>query len=357
MTLARAVHVGDDALAVLDELAPFIDARSTTFCTSSAWLRAAARHLPGRPVVLTVRSGGRPVGVGALSMTTRRGVHRVELLGGDLNDYGQFYSDGEAAAAELADVLVTWLASHRYWSLLCGQMAEDDPMIGLLSGRLPGATVEQGPPMPQILGIGTDFPISRNRRHQQAKAINRIEGDGLRWEKVVVNDGPTLDRWLPQVIELRRQRDHAAGRRSHLDNPAMLEFYETVVRDFVSRGRAAIYLLAIEGQVAGFTLAMYDDGAHRVLDGRVADDLQRYRGGMLCNVMALTHAAEAQDVTTFDWLRGITEAKRGNHISHRVDLVAASHRAVVAIDKWEHSARQRIKAVLPAAAVRQLVER
>ena len=356
-TLVREVHVGADAAVRLEELASFVDGLSDTFCTSSAWLLAAARHLPGRPVVITVRAGDIPVALGALSVTTRRGVRRVELLGGDLNDYGRLFWTDEVAAAALADELASWLGRHRYWSLLLGQLAADDPMLALLSDRIPGATVEQGPPMPRIIGIGTDFPISRNRRHQQAKAINRIEGDGLAWEKVVVNDEQTLDRWLPAVIELRRQRDHAAGRRSHLDDPAMLRFYETVVRDFVTRGRAGIYLLAIEGRVAGFTLAMYDDGAHRVLDGRVADDLQRYRGGMVCNVMALMHAAELPDVTTFDWLRGVTEAKRGNHIGHRVGLVAASHRAVVAVDRWEDAARRRIKAALPDAAVRQLVER
>jgi hypothetical protein len=199
--------------------------------------------------------------------------------------------------------------------------------------------------------------VSRNRRRQAIKATNRIEVDGHAWEKVVVDDQATLDRWLPQVIELRRVRDHASGRRSHLDNPAMASFYEAVVRDFVARGRAALYLLVVEETIAGFTLAMYDDGAHRVLDGRVADELLRYRGGMVCNVWALTHAADDPDVTVFDWLRGRSEAKRGNHEEFRVGLQAASHRAVTAVDGWEHAARQRIKAALPAAAVRQLVER
>lgn len=356
-TLVANVHEGDEAVATLDTLAEYVDSHSTAFCNSSAWLGAAARHLPGRPVVVTVHAGTTPVAVAALSVSSRRGVRRVELLGGDQNDYGQLVHDDERSAAVLVEALTSWLPRRRYWSLRFGQLASDDAIVGHLAERLPGASVTPGPPMPQILGIGTDFPISRNRRHQMSKALNRIEADGLAWEKVVVADTDALDRWLPAVIALRRQRDHASGRRSHLDHPGVLAFYEAVVRDFVARGRAAIYLLAIEGQVAGFTLAMYDEGVHRVLDGRVADDFQRYRGGTVCNVMALIQAAEAPDVTTFDWLRGRTEAKRGNHEDQRVDLVAASHRTVVAMDEWEHAARQRVKAALPAAAVRQLVER
>lgn len=356
-TLVRGMHVGNDAVALLDDLALYVDRHSSAFCTSAAWWQAAARHLPGTPVVMTIHANGVPVAVGALSVATRRGVRRIELLGGDLNDYGQFCYDDEEAAAALADLLADWIRGVRYWSLRCGQMAADDPMSALLSERLPGVTLTPGQPMPQILGIGTDFPVSRNRRHHMSKALNRIEADGLAWEQVVVDDEHKLDRWLPAVIKLRRQRDHASGRRSHLDHPAVLGFYEAVVRDFVGRGRAAIYLLVIEGRVAGFTLAMCDDGAHRVLDGRVADDLQRYRGGMVCNVMALMHAADAPDITLFDWLRGRTEAKRGNHEAYRVDLVAASHRAVLAVDEWERSTRQRIKGALPAAAVRHLVER
>jgi hypothetical protein len=62
-------------------------------------------------------------------------------------------------------------------------------------------------------------------------------------------------------------------------------------------------------------------------------------------------------VTTFDWLRGSSEAKFGNHVSRRVGLRAASSALVTVVQDWEDAARHRIKAALPDAAVRKLVAR
>lgn len=349
--------VGSEALTLLDGLAAHIDSHSTAFCTTHAWLTAAARHLTAQPVVIAVREGGEPVGVAALSVTSRRGARRVEILGGDQNDYAQFYCADDRAALMLATAIADWLDDLGRWSLRFEQLAADDPVLAALRTLVPGSTVAPGPPMPQIIGVGTDYRISKNRRSQERQATNRITNDGRTWEKVVVADEGALDRWLPHVIDLRRRRDHAAGRRSHLDDAARLTFYEAVVRDFVSRGRAVIYLLVVDGAVAGYHLTMLDGDTYRMLDGRVADELQRYRGGMVTSLMAMTAAAEAPEVTTYDWLRGKTESKFGNHEAHRVELRAASHRLVTAVDDWEATARRRVKAALPAAAVRRLVAR
>lgn len=355
--MANSVAVGDDAVATLDRLAPYIDRHSSAFCTSSAWLAAAARHLPGTPVAVTVHCAGTPVALAALSVVHRRGARRLELLGGDLNDYGPLFHDSAEAAVALADAIAGWVHEQRRWRLDLRQLDANDPVLPALAERLPGAVLEAGPPMPQIVGVGTEYRVSRNRRKNATNATNRITADGHAWERVVVDDAEKLARWLPAVVRLRRVRDHAAGRRSHLDEPAVLAFYEDVVRDAVVRGRAAINLLAVDGEVAGYALAMYDGTAHRLFDGRVAEDFQRYRGGMVCDLMAVTRAIEDPDVTTFDWLRGRTPAKFDNHEARRVGLRAASSVLVTVADDWADTARRRIKEALPEAAVRKLVAR
>ena len=357
VTLVSDVVAGDRAVARLQQLAAYVDRHSAAFCTSSGWLDAAARHLPGRPVVITVRAGEDPVGLAALSVTTRRGVQRVELLGGDLNDYGQLFHDDPVAAEELAEAIAAWLAGQRRWSLSLGQLAEDDPALAALARRLPGASVHVGPPMPRITGIGTDYVVSRNRRKKIKNATNRIEADGHGWETVVVDDPAALERWLPAVTELRRRRDHGSGRRSHLDDAQVLAFYTTVVGRLVSCGRARMYLLLVDGQVAGYSLAVLDGEVRRLYDGRVAEQFQAYRGGMVCDLLAVTDAADDPAVVTFDWLRGRTESKFGNAELRRVDLRATSHALVATVDEWEQSARRRIKAALPDAALRRLVAR
>ena len=355
--LVGSVAIGDDAVATLDRLAPYIDRRSSAFCTSSAWLAAATCHLPGTPVAVTVRSAGKPVALAALSVVQRRGVRLIELLGGDLNDYGPLYHDDTEAAFALAETLGGWVRGQRRWSLALEQLGADDPVLQALVDRLPGAVLEPGPPMPQIVGAGTDYRISRNRRKQINNATNRITADGHTWEQVVVKDPVGLEHWLPALIEMRRDRDHASGRRSHLDDPAVLAFYQAIVRGAVLRGRAVVDLLVIDGRVGGYAVAMYDGPVHRLFDGRVAEDLQRYRGGMLCDLTAVARAVEWPEVTTFDWLRGSTEAKFGNQVDRRVGLRAASSALVTLAHDWENAARRRIKAALPDAAVRKLVTR
>ena len=78
---------------------------------------------------------------------------------------------------------------------------------------------------------------------------------------------------------------------------------------------------------------------------------------MVCDLMAASRAVECPDVTTFDWLRGVTPSKFGNHVNHQMGLRAASSALVTAAQDWEDAARRRIKAALPGAAVRKLVAR
>jgi hypothetical protein len=78
---------------------------------------------------------------------------------------------------------------------------------------------------------------------------------------------------------------------------------------------------------------------------------------MVCDLMAVTRAVEDPDVTTFDWLRGVTPAKYANHEAGQVGLTAVSSALVTVAQDWEDAARRRIKAALPGAAVRKLVAR
>ncbi|WP_141003099.1 GNAT family N-acetyltransferase [Nocardioides humi] len=354
---ATAVAVGAAALTELTGLASYVDRHSTAFSTSSAWLGAAARHLPGEPVAITVRRDGAVVGLAALAVRRRRGVTRVEVLGGGLNDYAELFHDDVDAADVLAEAIAAWIRGHRRWSLALSQLAPEDPVLAGLRARLPGATVVAGPPMPRIDGPGTTYRLSRNRRRKPHTALNRLASDGLAATSLEVDDPEGFERWLPAVIDVRRGRDHGSGRRSHLDDPATRAFYEAFVRAAVAEGRARMHLLVVGEEVLGFATTMTDGATLRLYDGRVAQDWLRYRGGIVCEMAAVQRAVADPGITTFDWLRGRTEAKFGNAEIHRCELRAASHAWIGAVDAWEARARSRVKAMLPDAAVRRIAER
>ena len=357
--LRSEVAVGAAALERIEASASFIDRHASAFCTTSAWLRAAARNLGGEPVVITVHDAGSTVvALAACSRSRQRGVWGIALLGGEFNDYGQLYYASESAGVVLATATAAWVqGEHRAWSLALDQLPEGDPAVATLLDLLPRARLEPGPPIPQIRGIGTDYLVSRNRRRKANNAVHRIEADGLAWHQVTVHERTDLDRWLPTVIDVRRERDHACGRRSHLDDPGARAFYVEVVRDLCDAGRLHLDLLLVDGTVAGYGMVVADPSAHRVFDGRVAEGLTRYRGGLVCDLMAVQRAEADPSVATFDWLRGRAGGKFGNDEVMRVGVVAASHAVVERLDRWDDAARRAVKALLPDAALRRIARR
>ncbi len=351
------VATGAGAIAVLEELASYVDARAEAFSARSPWLLAAARHLDGEPVVVVVREDGEVAALAALSATRHRGATRVSLLGGDLNDYGQLHHDGPRAARLLAAAVADWLVARRRWSLDLGQLAPEDPALAELARLLPGAVLVPGAPMPRIEGIGSSYRVKRDRRRKATGAFNAAGRDGLSAEKLVVDDLAGLERWLPALVAVRRERDHASGRRSQLDDPGTLAFHTAVLRTAFAAGRGVVHLMLVEGEVAGFVTVLVDGEAHRLYDGRVADRWLTYRGGTVCDIEAVLRAQDDPGVHTFDWLRGRTEAKFGNVEVVRSGLRASSHRSVDRLDRWEAAVRRRVKAALPEAAVRRIVRR
>lgn len=354
---APPVATGARAIAVLQDLASYVDARAEAFSARASWLLAAATHLAGEPVVVVARVDGEVAGLAALSLTRHRGTSRVTLLGGDLNDYGQLHHDGPEAARALAAAVVDWLRTQRRWTLDLGQLAPGDSALAELARLLPDAVVSSGAPMPRIEGVGASYRVKRDRRRKATGAFNAAGRDGLHAEKLVVDDLAGLERWLPELVEVRRARDHASGRRSQLDDPGTLAFHTDVLRTAFAAGAGVVHLMLVEGEVAGFVTVLVDGDAHRLYDGRVADRWLAYRGGTVCDIEAVLRAQDDPDVRTFDWLRGWTEAKFGNAEVVRSGLRASSHPSVDRLDRWEATARRRVKAALPEAAVRRIVSR
>ncbi|UUW87345.1 GNAT family N-acetyltransferase [Nocardioides sp. WV_118_6] len=364
MPLRTAVAVtteiahGSAAELALADLASYVDGRSNAFSTGAGWLRAAARHLPGQPLTIALRGAdGRVLALAPLVVQRRAGVVRIEVLGGELNDYAELFHDDPVAADLLADAVASWVRRHRRWSLRLSQLAPGDPVVAGLVARLPGAVVVPGPPMPRIEGAGTDYRLTRHRRRKINTDLNRLAADGYDAERLVVDDPVTLERWLPRLVDVRRGRDHGSGRRSHLDDDGTRAFHEEVVRDAMARGRAVVDLLVVGDEVLGFTTTLRDGPVSRLFDGRVAQDWMRYRGGIVCEMAAVQRAVADPAVETFDWLRGRTDAKFGNAEIHRVELQAASHAWIERMDERRARARAGLKALLPAALVRRIVQR
>jgi CelD/BcsL family acetyltransferase involved in cellulose biosynthesis len=354
--MMATVHTGAAARAALAEHAGFIDRDAPAYSASARWLSTAAELLPAEPVVIVVASSdGAPAALAALGVTQRLGVGSVTTLGGEFSDYTRFPAvDGDAAVA-LAAAVADWLKQHRFWSLTLEQLPPDDPTLAALADLLPGAEIAPGPVMPRIDGIASGYTPSRSRRRKVQKALNRLETDGLTCERLTVSEPQAVLDRLPQIIEVRRDRDHGVGRRSQLDDPTIRSFYERIVGDAARAGRAELNLVLIDGEVGAYAMVMKDGAAHRFFDGRIAHHLQRYCAGHIADMMAVMNAAEAPGVDTFDWLRGESLAKFGTGEPRREELRATSHRMLGAFTEGRDALKARVKDRLPESVVRRLV--
>lgn len=351
------VLTGAAAIEGLRQSAEFIDELSEEFCTTSTWLLAAAELLPGNAAIMVLDRDGGVVGLAPLSVVSRGPVRDISFLGGEHVDYCRLFARDRHAALVLGDALADWLGSLPAWSLELVQLHPGDPVLARLAQRLPNVSVAAGPPMPRIEHLERGFEIGRTWRKHVKSAENRLRTDQRDVEHLVVTSPAELARWLPAVIEVRRGRDHALGRRSQLDAPRVQAFYTRVVQEAVAAGRCRIYLQVVDGQVGGFSTIMLDGDTHRIFDGRVAEDFQRYKGGLTTAVHAVEDAIGTPGVVTYDWLRGSSPTKFGNAEIRRAGLSAVSHRAIRVAAQSRVRTKALIKRAVPDDVVRRLARR
>lgn len=191
--------------------------------------------------------------------------------------------------------------------------------------------------MPRIVEV-TNFTPSKSARKANNKTANRLQADGRDWRFDRFDVEAPAD-VVDSMVRLRRARDHASGRRSHLDAPHQRAFYVETVSDLLDQGRAAVHTLTVDDSLAGYAISLHDHDVHRVWDGRVGIGFERYRAGTACTWRVLEDAKADPSVVTVDWLRGMTLEKIHNDVVTLPCLRATSHGAVDRMDRWTTRAR------------------
>ncbi len=352
-TSTVTVTTGAEALRTLEDHADAIDGSTQAFCQRSSWLLRAARLLPGDPLVVAVHEDGALTGFLAATAQRGRRVTRIELLGGDLNDYAPMFATSHHAAQQVATAFVDWLGTQRRWLVEIDQI--DDPALAAeLAARL-GASPVDGAAMPRIVQLA-DFTPSKSARKANRKTANRLDVDGRDWHFDRFGSDAPAD-LVGSLVALRRERDHASGRRSHLDDPARRDFYLETVHDLLGRGLATIHTLTIDDVLAAYVIGLRDQFVHRVWDGRVAVGYERYRAGIACTWRMREDAQADPLVDTLDWLRGSNPEKIHNDVVTLPCLRATSHRSVDRVDRWTTATRSGLKSLVPTRVRTFLVGR
>ena len=110
---------------------------------------------------------------------------------------------------------------------------------------------------------------------------------------------------LPLLESISRDRDHAGGRPSPLDDPDRRRLWQRRVLALAAGGDLRLATLRLNGELAAYVLGIEDGSAYRVLEGRYVARWARYAPGPLLEAAVLDGVVAAARFDSFDWMTAV----------------------------------------------------
>jgi hypothetical protein len=302
------VH-GRDNIAAFDLLIDDLGGRCGVSVTGRwAWLRASIDQegVQSSACLLASEDGLRGAAV-FVHHVDADGVRQVRLAsGGDGHRAFLLAEDDTSAVAlgvGLADVLTATDGPTR---VSLGPLPSGDPTLESLLLSLPAAADvtfdEEVVPSVRAEGSALDDYLSHGMRRTLRKSNNRLATDGVTAEFTVTSNAHEIIQTLPEIAAVSRDRDHAGGRSSLLDEEAGLRRW---TQRFVGLARLChleLSTVLLDGSPAAYVLGVVDHGVYRVLEGRYVQDWKRYAPGRLLEAHVLERVLERPDLHELDWM-------------------------------------------------------
>lgn len=361
---------GREALAMLDDRAEFLDRVGAPCVARPVLLRAWASCMPEWcPLVVEVRRDGSPAALAALAvrepaLRDGRLWTEVGVLGSDQVDYAPIFALDERAAVRLAGVLAAWLqAGRRPWSLRLPQLPTCSRFAAELARLLPALETRPGQVTPR-LWIGSDRGLPANTSHNFRRSARagwrRMRREGVAAAVEDIRDEAGMAGALDDVVALRRARDHQSGRRSHLDDPRMNEFYRNTCLSLARESYLWCVLLRAGGnELLAYAVNLRDGSTVRAWDGRVAPAALPYNAARVCDLWMIESVLADSAIAEIDWMRGDSANKRQvcNGAVDHVTVLAASSSALLALHDGVARARAQVRAAIPVALRTRMIAR
>lgn len=293
--------LGDD----LDVLTAACGAPATA---GRAWVFATiAASSDSRPWAVVVRGQqGELRGAVFLVTIPGRAADTVWLAGSLLGHRSPILALDESAAHDLGLALIDAVASRtrRAWI----DLGPVDPQSGHLSAFLsaaPEITSFDIDPVPVIRrthsGDVEDY-LSANMERTLRKAHNRLKSDGRTHSMAFTRHPNDILGRLPELDSCHRERDHAQGRLSDLDDPRSRRVWFARLRRLAAAGLLELATIEIDGELAAYVLGLVDVGAYRVLEGHLVTRWTRYAPGRLLEAAVVDRALKDPELGSVDWM-------------------------------------------------------
>ena len=234
------------------------------------------------------------------------GVPLVSLAGSAMGFRSAVLADGAAAAALLGHEFGESLqARSGAVDVELGPIDSDTPWVAEFAATVPGAEVVPIDPIPSVRRLGScDIQqyLSASMMRTLRKAANRAETDRKRLFVRITRELDEIIDMLPELEQVHRERDHAKGRRSELDDAIGRRIWAARIVALATERTLELATLHIDGDLAAHVLAIVEPPAYRVLEGNLATRWARYAPGRVLEAAILQRALDEPSIDYLDWM-------------------------------------------------------
>lgn len=222
--------------------------------------------------------------------------HRVFVLALD-------HDDATALGVAMADLLTSTDGPLR---IELGPLPAGDPTLDSLLLALPAhssvTVIEDVVPSVRQVGALLDDHLSHGMLRTLRKSNNRLSTDGVVAEFRTTRDTDEILNRLPEIAAVSRDRDHAGGRSSLLDELAGLRRWTARLTSLARLCHLELCTLTLDGQPAAYVLGVEDGTAYRLLEGRFVMAWKRYAPGRLLEAHVLQRVLDHPHLHELDWM-------------------------------------------------------
>jgi hypothetical protein len=266
-----------------------------------------AASADARPWAVTVRGAEGELRAAVFLITIPgRAADTVWLAGSLMGHRSPLLAVDEEAARDLGMAFMDALGSRsrRAWV----ELGPVDPAYGYLDAFLagaPGLIAFDADPVPVVRRTGSvdaaDY-LSANMQRTLRKAHNRLRRDGHAYRLAHTRLPDEILSRLPELDRCHRERDHAQGRLSDLDDPRSRRVWFARLRRLAAAGQLELATIEIDGELGAYVLGLVDRGWYRVLEGHLVTRWTRYAPGRILETSVVDRALKAPDLGNVDWM-------------------------------------------------------
>lgn len=305
------LHGQESLIAVGVELADLAHRCGSPTTAQVTWLltTTGAKHDQQSWAVLARDATGGLIGAVVLLDRTEGLRETVTLAGTD---------DGQRGAILTPCVTVAQALGHALSQALCrrggrpevelGPLPAGSPVVKAFGLGLHGSARTDADGIPVIRRADApdvDAYLSHGMRRTIRKATNRLNSDRRTGTIQFTAEAAEIIDQLPRLEKCHRDRDHAHGRLSDLDDDQQRWLWQHRIHALARDGELELATLHIDDSLAAYALGVVDRPVYRLLEGRFDTEWARYSPGRLLEAAVVQRMLDDPTLTTLDWMTSV----------------------------------------------------